>query len=451
MRSGGVLNNGGFFLNTTTVNNLSGGVINNIAGGSLENTLATLNNAGTLNNTGGALDNWGGTINNTAVLNNTNGGVLSNLFVLEGYGTTLQNLTSVDFGGQINNSGVLNNSAHIINGGGNGLPTAAQLAEVVLNNTGTVNNTGTLTNLGTLANRSGGLLDNRSGGILENDAAITNAGAVSIEQGSVLQGAGTFTQTAGSTLNAGVIKQGALQILGGSLTQNGGTTTISGNVLNAGTVSVVTNTFTAQGGFTNSGGVTIDSGATLDAATYTQTAGSTLLDSGTLDPTAVEISGGTFGGTGTVVGAITNDATFEIGGAGGIGTLTDIGSFTQNADGTFVDFLGSTGGSQLDVTGDLILGGALDINLVGRGALTNGNMFELVSYTGSISGEFTGINGYNASDWTLVYNNPGQVDLEYNAGTTQGVPDSGSTLMLLGVGMLVLTFAGLRVRRKSSV
>ena len=119
----------------------------------------------------------------------------------------------------------------------------------------------------------------------------------------------------------------------------------------------------------------------------------------------------------------------------------------QNADGTFTDFLGSAGGSQLDVTGNLVLGGTLDIDLLGRAAPTSGSVFELASYTGSISGGFSEIEGFNASDWTLVYTTPGQVDLEYNAGSAQGVPDPGSTLVLLSGGMIALALAGGRVRR----
>jgi hypothetical protein len=68
---------------------------------------------------------------------------------------------------------------------------------------------------------------------------------------------------------------------------------------------IAVNTFTTQGVFTNSGQVTIGSGATLNAGTFIQTAGSTLMNNGTLDPAMITINGGVFGGAGAVVGAVT--------------------------------------------------------------------------------------------------------------------------------------------------
>jgi hypothetical protein len=73
------------------------------------------------------------------------------------------------------------------------------------------------------------------------------------------------------------------------------------------------------------------------------------LTGGTLDPTAVEITGGTFGGTGTVIAdtlAISDGAILDVGGPRS-GLLTIQGGFTQN-DGAIDFLIDSNGASRLE-------------------------------------------------------------------------------------------------------
>jgi hypothetical protein len=163
-----------------------------------------------------------------------------------------------------------------------------------------------------------------------------------------------------------------------------------------------------------------------------------------LDPASVEIIAGIMEGTGTIIGDVTNDGTLILGkDAADPGTLSETGLYTQNADGTLADGIGASATGVFDVTGSLNLNGTLEINLVGGFDPTNGEIFELASYTGSETGAFAGITGSDAGDWTVLYK-PGQVDLEFDA---RKVSDSSPTSLLLDAGLFVLVLAGVRSKR----
>jgi hypothetical protein len=97
----------------------------------------------------------------------------------------------------------------------------------------------------------------------------------------------------GGTLNATTIAVNA----GGTFLQTGGQAIVTGDMSNAGTVTIegVKTVLIVDGGYTG--------------------AGPTTLAGGTLDPTAVEITGGVFGGYGTAVGPVivSGGAAFEVG------------------------------------------------------------------------------------------------------------------------------------------
>jgi hypothetical protein len=123
-----------------------------------------------------------------------------------------------------------------------------------------------------------------------------------VQNNSILNGSGTYIQTAGSTtIGLGSsFTQRTLQIDLGSFTDYG-TVTITGDA-------------------TNSGSLTIDgaSGIMTVDGTYTQTgadASTLLLEGGTFDPPAIDIEGGVFGGAGTVDGPVTltGDSTLQVG------------------------------------------------------------------------------------------------------------------------------------------
>lgn len=287
-QAGATLTNYGSLYNFTEIDNYSGGLLNNY--GFLSNSWGgILRNYGTLNNyAGGTLDNWrklynevGGTLNNYGLLHNDclhhgknivenrgtlynkAGGTIYSGSKLDNYGTlvneagatvyhcygTLNNYSGgilINQGNLTGNLGTLNNWGVLANEAGGTLDSFDQLnnwATVTnhgtilgyeaLNNKsgGTLDNYGTLTNYFTLANDAEGTLNNygtltnENYAALSNEGLLTNSGTLTNE--GVLNGDGTYLQTAGQTINDGSLSQTLIDIQAGSLS---GTGTITGAV-----------------------------------------------------------------------------------------------------------------------------------------------------------------------------------------------------------------------------
>ena len=113
--------------------------------------------------------------------------------------------------------------------------------------------------------------------------------------------------------------------------------------------------------------MTINNGATLNAGTYTQGAGSTTLNNGTLDPAGINISGGTFGGLGTVVGNVSvTGGIFDV----GSGLLTINGNYTQTGGSLLFEVVKNSNGFDIGTltANAFALGGNLDFSLNGASA-----------------------------------------------------------------------------------
>ena len=408
-------------------------------------------NTALINNQNGShLDNFGA----GAVLTNTGGGIINNFSgyldasnVLQANTTGATSTIKNELGAIINNgdgsgSGVINN--------GDGT--------LLLNTGATVNNQNhsVISNSGTLTNSSGGVINNdvtstiNNFGAFQNSATTTSNGLINnagdFQNTGVVQGTGVYSQSAGSTEVSGTFTQATLNILGGVFTQTG-TSTITGNTSNAGTVSVLANTMTTNGTFTNTGNVNVAAGATLNAATYIQLAGLTTLDGGTLDPVAVSLAGGILAGTGTVIGNVTNDATVILGkDITHPGTLSEIGNYIQNADGTLSESIASAvANGMFDITGNASLGGTLQINLLGGFTPFQGELFTLMTLTGGIeTGAFSGITGSDASDWIVLYGG-NNVELEFGS----AVPEPSTWAMIL-FGFTGIGFMAYRRKAKPS-
>jgi hypothetical protein len=120
----------------------------------------------------------------------------------------------------------------------------------------------------------------------------------------------------------------------------GGSLTLTGSLVNAGTVDVA-------------------SGSTLsEIGAYSQTGGVTTVD-GTLKVALVNLNGGTLDGTGLVQAEVTNAAVVSPGDAPG--TLTIQGDYTQTAAGTISLTLDTPANGRLTVTGTVTLDGTLAV------------------------------------------------------------------------------------------
>jgi hypothetical protein len=129
---------------------------------------------------------------------------------------------------------------------------------------------------------------------------------------------------------------------------------------------------------------------------YTQTAGSTDLNGGTINGGTLSINGGLLTGTGTVNADLTNGGQVIPGGTGVAGTLTINGSYTQTSTGALdIDLGGTTVGSQYDqlaVSGTASLGGTIDVSLINGFHPALGSTFQPLTF-GSSTGNFGFYNG----------------------------------------------------------
>ena len=279
-----------------------------------------------------------GYLTNDAALTNENGADLINV----GVHTTLTNE---------NGSTLTNTGATLLN-----------VHRATLTNTGagtvlTNENSSTLVNGATLDNLDSATLTNSA--TVVNDGTINNSASFDDTATGRVLGTGSFIQTAGGVTEIdGSFTQGALKVEGGTFTVNG-PTTITGNASDAGSITITANnTLKVNGTFTTSGSgnLTVNSGATLDTGKFVEKAGTVVLDNGTIDPTAVELHGGTISGSGALIGNVVNNA--EITASGGT-----------------LDIQGNVTGS-----GTLVVGSGATLELDGR--VSGGNTLQFAANTG---------------------------------------------------------------------
>jgi len=422
--------------------------------GTIEN-LASFTNNGALNsNAGGTL-----IVDTSAHLGNWNSGTLTNGYYSASNGSVLQ-LSSI---------------------GAGSIQTLAG-AQISLSGTGIISGDGTTNALLGLAN-----LD---------DASIALSGASSFTPtGGILTLTGSqFTAGSGSgvTINGSYSQDfnSALKLQNGStftatgLFANTGTVNLTGEAMmfstapgmahptSAGPMGSPTEVEVTSGDFTNSaaGMVTIGDNTSLliENGNYTQTGGTTAL-AGTLTVStstdAVNIDGGTLTGGGTVEGSLTVDSGGMVnpGGDPSPTTLTLTGNYTQSALGIMdLDVVSSTSYDSLNVTGEAILNGTLEISLDPGFTAADGTYLDIVNW-GTESGNFNYFNApvfYSASyGWQTFAEvfGAGTTGLGLSSDalylevvSTQPAPEP-STFGMLVCSMLLGAGVSWRVRRRRTV
>jgi hypothetical protein len=221
-------------------------------------------------------------------------------------------------------------------------------------------------NVGT-SRGSYGSLFMRTGQITANNLTIGGGGI-----GDVVQLGGTITA-------------GSLNINNGTFYQTAtGTTTISGATTNAGNVNIYGGTFTS-GTFANSGSLNLEAGGKLVTTAFTQTAGSTVLNNGIIDPpTTITVTGGSFGGVGTVIGDLSlSNASLIV----GPGTLGITGSFTEK-NGTLTFYFGPSPTSLLTISSGYSITGTTVIFNFADGSTLPGD-FNINNFINGSAGSFT--------------------------------------------------------------
>jgi hypothetical protein len=252
--------------------------------------------------------------------------------------------------------------------------------------------------------------------------------------------------------------------------QAGGTTSFNGTGSSVNTLGAATNegsmSFNAAGsvvsssGFTNTGGVHVANGSdvtfegvdTTDPAPYTQTAGTTTIDSGgQLTASEIDIDGGELTGGGTIAGNVVVD-----GGTispGDPQSMSIIGNYTQVLPGVMDLNLDATTGDQILVTGAVNLGGTLELTLAGgaddfaalvssykiitwtAGELGNFNNFLIGGQTSQSLSSLTFDHGTESFAESFVSNQDGSGELDLIL-TSNAAPEPSTLAMIFGAGLL---------------
>ncbi|MFN9673050.1 MAG: Calx-beta domain-containing protein [Microcystis sp.] len=326
--------------------------------------------------------------------NNSLNSVLSDeAFVINGGILTVNNLTVNDTfslsSGTLNLNGttpsVVNNSFSQSGG------TLSGTGEIIVNNnynwtSGTQSGSGKTTLKGTtnISGTNAKSVDTRT---IENQGTVTwTNGDIYLYNGENcnntatgvfdIQGNNGFIYWSGNQPklnNAGTLKK----------TAGTGTTTISTQLNNTGTVQVQTGTLNLTGGGSSSGNWNLSNGATLQLANnYT-------------------LQGGVVTGNGTVIGNVANLT--QINPGDGVGQLNITGNYNQNSSATLnIELGGNTNYDKLNITGNATLGGTLNISLVNGFAPVLGERYTIFNYGGTLTGGFSNINGLNLGNGLLL-------------------------------------------------
>jgi autotransporter-associated beta strand protein len=348
-------------------------------------------------------------------------------------------------GGNVTFSGAINRGADAAGGG-----TA----------TGTVNLNGATLDMGgnNIGSATNQIVFNAQSGTLQNLGELNGGGNLVKTTAGTLVLAGDNNHTGRTVVNAGILSVSSEDNLGNNpLAFNAAQLEIDGGTL------LTTASFTiddANRGVTvGATGGTIETAAST-ALTVASTSpivltgnltktgdGALYINSTTTGSGTVNITDGTFGGTGTISGNTTigNSAILTGGTDGTVGTINFNGTLTNTTGATWlIDLVGDVSGSS-----DLInLGtGALDLNnAILSLAVTNftaGNSYTIATYSSLIGGST--FNGIGQGDIISGY----QIDYGTTAITLTAVPEPG-TLGLLGMALGGFFFRRLRKRRNAA-
>ncbi|MGY0798534.1 autotransporter-associated beta strand repeat-containing protein [Lysobacter sp. A286] len=376
---GAVVKQGGGVLTLTAINGYLGGTT--IADGTLR--ISSDANLGAVT---GGLTFDGGTLNTTADISSGRGAVLADA------GTILTDAdTSFEVGGTISGAGDL---------------TKAGIGALVL----TADNDyagGTTIAGGTLQLGTGGTSGWILGDVANNGTLVFNR-SDDVTFAGLVSGTGTVVKQGGNilTLTADNDYSGGTTIAGGTLQLGAGGTSgwILGDVANDGTLEFDRSDDATFTGLVSGSGVVVQNGSGVVTLTADNSyGGATVLNAGTLlvngDQSAATgattASGGTtLGGAGIIGGdvAIASGASINPGLAGATPGVLTINGDLSLASGAMLnydfgesDVVGGAFNDLIDVGGDLVLGGTLDVATSAGGSFGPG-IYRVLNYGGALSG-----------------------------------------------------------------
>lgn len=387
--SGGTTVSAGTLTGTTT--SLQGNIANNANVVFSQNTIGTY--TGAMAGTGALTKSGTGTVTLSG-LNTYSGGTTVSGGTLQGTTTSLQGNITNNAKLQFDQSTDGAYSGAIIGTGG-----------VIKSGTGDVTVSGANNYTGGTT-VSGGTL---TGTTISLQGNITNNAMVEFDQSTdgayrgVIRGTGRVIKDGSGdvTFSGTNTYSGGTTVSGGTLT--GTTTSLQGNITN--NASVDFNQATSgiySGVMSGTGSVTKDGTGAVTfsgANTYsgpTQINAGALYVNGSISSDTTVAAAATLGGNGTINGDVINSGQIAPGTSGSIGTLQINGDLTANAGSGLriqINDGGTTPGTNNDllaVNGDVTLDGTVHVTAA-TGSYVPGTIYTFLTYTGSSTGTFDGI------------------------------------------------------------
>ncbi len=430
----GLSDNGGSLTlgNGATVSTSAG--LNFVNSGGVNVDAPNMGSGGSSLSIGGTIENVNGgalTVGNTGITSSS---------TLSAAGFALNALTaSVSVAGE--NPGSGSNTAALILGNGitsisyhGSLTLSNSNSYVALSGTSPLSNnglSGLASNAGTFTIQDGVNVSTNPGLDLTNDDTITvdagalTSGSTSLNIGGVLDNngvmqisnSGNIGSSTAAVTAVGLNNTGTINLVGATAGHTA-TLAVHGNVSTLGGVNVGSPSIGFGGNF-----------ATLAVAgggSYTQIAGSgggTTTVTGTLTAATVNVDSGMLQGAGTINGNVLNRGAMEGGITSTASGLAINGNYTQAGTGALYQVVNGISNGQfssLNVHGNAILTGALDIGTPSGFTFTQGQTFDILdvtSTTGTVSGAFSGLEykGQLASGPMLNIGGGLALDLTYNS------------------------------------
>jgi autotransporter-associated beta strand protein len=361
-------------------------------------------------------------------------------------------LTSIS--GTAGSATITNNGASIAGAGG-----GRTFFTVSRGISGNADNAVITNNGGTVSGAQGGYTQFSFTSTAGNSTLIANGGTNGGEGGAIF----FEDHSRGGTSRVEVFGNGRLDISAHSPRLTIGSVEGDGDVfLGANNLSIGSNdlstTFSGQIGGTGGSLTKIGSGTLILSGANTYT-GDTNVNRGVLQVDGsinsnTIVHGGTLAGTGTINGNVTNNGKVSSGGTGAPGMLTVVGNYTQAQYATLMIQIAGMSSDQfsvLNVLGNANLDGFLDPVLLNGFVPTIGDSFTFLNYasfTGGFSQILNQVFNHGTEQWSVTYLNTNAI-LTVEA-HTPGVPDQGSTFLLLTLGLLgLVTFRQQLVRKQS--
>jgi fibronectin-binding autotransporter adhesin len=315
-----------------------------------------------------------------------------------------------------------------------------------------------ITNNGTISSGSGGSLTVNGTSITNNGILTSRAGDPLIVNTNVLTNynASTHTLTGGTYKafdgkfqgSAGfsiVTNQANLLIAGaGTFVDQSSLNALQNFSTNgsAGSFTLESAAFSLSGGFTNSGTVDIDADSSFTAGGVFDQAGGSTEVNGQLTASAIEVSGGTLSGVGTLFGDVTNSSG-TLAPGDDPGTLTISGNYIQGTAGALdIEIASLASFDELAVTGSANLDGTLDVTLLGYAGHL-GDIFEILNSNGLLGTNFSKINLPTLGGGLFFLESTDANNVYLTVSQTPAPEPSTFLLMLAGLGAA----AAFRIRR----